>query len=177
MSVLVFVLVLIASFMRAEAGADQQERRELVFRDNILHTRNRHLRTHPGWSVAVSSGFSAVFSDGSSLFNGMFHRIDTFPVDFTGISRWTFTRTFQRDFTFVSSGVSYFAPGLFLLLVGSEESFLVRTECPRVVLWRPGDLHCRAPLPPEAWNGLTPNPPSLRFEPETSCIRADPSAN
>ena len=35
-------------------------------------------------------------------------------------------------------------------------------------------LDCRVLAPPEAWSGLTPNPLSLGFEPETSCIRADP---
>ena len=47
---------------------------------------------------------------------------------------------------------------------------------PRVVLWRPEALDCRLLIPQEACNGPTPNPPSLGFEPETSCIRADPSA-
>ena len=41
-----------------------------------------------------------------------------------------------------------------------------RTPC--AVLWRPGALDCRVPIPPEAWNGLTRNAPSLGFEPQTS---------
>ena len=41
---------------------------------------------------------------------------------------------------------------------------------PCVVLWRPEALDCRVFIPPEAWNGLTRNPPSLGFEPQTFCI-------
>ena len=41
---------------------------------------------------------------------------------------------------------------------------------PCVVLWRPEALDCRVLVPPEAWNGLTPNLPSLGFEPRTSSI-------
>ena len=52
----------------------------------------------------------------------------------------------------------------------SEESCLVRTESPCVVLWRPEALACRALIPPEACTGFTPYTPSLGFEPETSCI-------
>ena len=39
-----------------------------------------------------------------------------------------------------------------------------------VVLWRPEALDCRVLIPPETWSGLTRNPPSLGFEPQTSCI-------
>ena len=42
---------------------------------------------------------------------------------------------------------------------------------PCVVLWRPEALDCRVLIPPEALNGLTRNPPSLGYEPQTSCIR------
>ena len=50
-------------------------------------------------------------------------------------------------------------------------------EFPCVVLWRPEALDCRVLIPPEAWNWLTRNPPSLGFKTETSCILADPSAD
>ena len=43
-------------------------------------------------------------------------------------------------------------------------------ELPYVVLWRPEALDSRVLIPPEAWSGLTRNPPSLGFEPQTSCI-------
>ena len=33
-----------------------------------------------------------------------------------------------------------------------------------------GPLDCRVLIPPETWNGLTRNPPSLGFETQTSCI-------
>ena len=52
----------------------------------------------------------------------------------------------------------------------SEELLLFRMELPCVVLWRREALDCRVLLPPEAWNLLTHNPPSLRFEAQTSCI-------
>ena len=54
---------------------------------------------------------------------------------------------------------------------------MVLAEFPCVVLWRPEALDCRVLIPPEAWNGLTPNPPSLGFEPRTSRIRVYPSDN
>ena len=41
---------------------------------------------------------------------------------------------------------------------------------PCVVLWRPGALDCRVPIPPKTWNGLTHTPPSVGFEHQTSCI-------
>ena len=59
----------------------------------------------------------------------------------------------------------------FLCFFDSEESFLVLTEFPCVVLWRPEALDCRVPIPPEAWSWLTRNPPSVGLEPRTSCIR------
>ena len=40
---------------------------------------------------------------------------------------------------------------------------------PCVVLWRPDSLDCRVLIRPETWSGLTRNPPSLGFEPQTSC--------
>ena len=36
-----------------------------------------------------------------------------------------------------------------------------------VVLWMSETLDCRVRIPPEAWSGLTRNPPSLGFEPQT----------
>jgi len=61
-----------------------------------------------------------------------------------------------------------------LLLFGLGGVFSVQMDLPCMVLWGPEALHCRELIPPEAWNGLTPNPPSVGFEPRTSCIRADP---
>ena len=52
----------------------------------------------------------------------------------------------------------------------SDESFLVRMELPRAVLWRPEALDCRALIPPETRNGSARNPPSLGCEPRTSSI-------
>ena len=49
-------------------------------RGKRLHTRNRHLRNHRGFSAAFSDGFSVAFSNGSSLLSGNPQRI-TFPVD------------------------------------------------------------------------------------------------
>ena len=46
-----------------------------------MHTGNRHLKNHRGFSVAFSNGCSVVFSDGISLFSCMFKRIATCPVD------------------------------------------------------------------------------------------------
>ena len=46
-------------------------------RGNILHTRNRHLRTSRGLSVAFSNGFSVARSDGISLFGGILQRTVT----------------------------------------------------------------------------------------------------
>ena len=43
----------------------------------------------------------------------------------------------------------------------TRRSYFVRMELPCVMLWRPEALDCRMLIPPEAWNGLTPNPPSL----------------
>ena len=55
----------------------------------------------------------------------------------------------------------------------SEESsfLLVRMECPAWGSgWRPEALDCRVRFPPETSNGFTCNPPSVEFEPQTSCI-------
>ena len=52
-----------------------------ALRGKILHTRNRHLRNHRGFSVAFSNGLSVAFSNAISLFSGIFRRIITFPVD------------------------------------------------------------------------------------------------
>ena len=48
--------------------------------------------------------------------------------------------------------------------------FVVRMELPRIVFWRPEAFDCRVLILAEVWNGLTPNPQSVRFEPQTSCI-------
>ena len=48
--------------------------------------------------------------------------------------------------------------------------FLGLMELPCVMLWRPEARDCRVTIPPEAWNWLTRNPPSLGFEPRTSSI-------
>ena len=50
-------------------------------------------------------------------------------------------------------------------------AFLVLTEFPCVVLWRPEALDCRVLIPPDLWSRLIRNPPSLGLEPRTSCIR------
>ena len=70
----------------------------------ILHTRNRHLRHHRGLSVAFSNGCSVAFSNGTNFFSGMFKRIVTFPVKFTGDFKWTLICILQWNFTFASSG-------------------------------------------------------------------------
>ena len=36
---------------------------------------------------------------------------------------------------------------------------------------QPEALDCTLLVPPEAWSGLTPDPPNVIFEPRTSCIR------
>ena len=46
----------------------------------------------------------------------------------------------------------------------------IRMEVICVVLWRPAALDCRVLNPSEAWNWLPRTPPSLKFEPWTSCI-------
>ena len=82
----------------------------------LWHTRNRHLRNHRGFSVACSNGLSVAFSNGCSIHQWhfpadcRFPRIVAFPVDFRGSFQWMFRGIFQHMFTFVSSGVQYFAP-------------------------------------------------------------------
>ena len=58
-----------------------------------------------------------------------------------------------------------------MIFFDSEESFLVLTEFPCVVLWRPEALHCRVLTPTEAWSWLTRIPPSVGLEPRTSRIQ------
>ena len=63
----------------------RQQRGGLVgedLRGKILHSRNRHLGNHRGFSVAFSDGCSVACSNKSSLVSGMLQRIVTFPVDF-----------------------------------------------------------------------------------------------
>ena len=57
-----------------------------------------------------------------------------------------------------------------LMFCLTRSTFVVRMNCSFVVLWRPEALDCRVLIPPEAWNGLTPNTPRLGIEPRTSCI-------
>ena len=57
-----------------------------VIRGKILHTRNKHLGNHRGFSVAFSYGLSPVIS--------MFQRIVTFPMDFL----WIVPADFQWHF-------------------------------------------------------------------------------
>ena len=54
-----------------------------------------------------------------------------------------------------------------------EESF-DQDGMPRVVLWRPEALDCRAIIRPETWNGFTRNPPSGIRTPDLLHLRADP---
>ena len=70
-------------------------------RGKILHTRNRHLRNHGGFSVARSNGLSVAFSNGISLVGGMLQRIVTCPVDFD----WNLPMELQVAF---SNGFSLF---------------------------------------------------------------------
>ena len=60
-------------------------------RVNMLHTRNQHLRNHRGISVACSNECSVAFSNGISLFSGIFQRFVTCPVDF----HWSCPMDFQ----------------------------------------------------------------------------------
>ena len=48
--------------------------------------------------------------------------------------------------------------------------FVVRMGFLCVVLWRPEALDCGVLIPAETWSWLTRNPPSLGFEPRTSCM-------
>ena len=65
--------------------------------------------------------------------------------------------------------------GLFFVF-GLGGFCLVQVEFLCVVLWRPEALDCRALIAPEAWHWPSRNPPSLGFEPQTSCIW-EPSLN
>ena len=51
------------------------------FRGKILHTGNRHLRNHRGFSVAWANGLSVACSNIIVRVSGMFQRIVTCPVD------------------------------------------------------------------------------------------------
>ena len=62
-------------------------------------------------------------------------------------------------------------------LFWARRSLLGPDGTPCVVLWRPEALDSSVLNPPEAWSGLTRNPPSLRFEPRTSCIRGPMLSN
>ena len=53
-----------------------------IYRGKLLHTRNRHLKTHRGFSVACSNECSVAFSNIISLLSGVSQRIASFPVDF-----------------------------------------------------------------------------------------------
>ena len=64
-------------------------------RCKILHARNQHLRIHRGFSVAFPNRFSPALSNGISLISGIFKRIVTCPVDFTGIVQRTFSCIFK----------------------------------------------------------------------------------
>ena len=58
----------------SETKTGEGGKRQRADRGKILHTRNRHLGNHHGFSVA--------FSNGCSLFSGTVQRIVTFSVDF-----------------------------------------------------------------------------------------------
>jgi len=61
--------------------------------------------------------------------------------------------------------------------LGLRSAALRDAPCCRVEArrgWRPLIAGCSSLQGPEAWNGLTPSPPSLGFEPRTSRIRPDP---
>ena len=53
---------------------------------------------------------------------------------------------------------------------GACATFQIPDGMPCVLLCRPEALGCRVLIPTGAWSGLTRHPPSLGFEPHTSCI-------
>ena len=57
-----------------------------------------------------------------------------------------------------------------MIVVFYSEEPLGPDGMPWVTLWRPEALDCRAPFPPETWNGFTRNLPSVRFDLRTSYI-------
>ena len=61
----------------------------------------------PPKCLAATTEFhlSIAFSNGFVLFSGIFLRIVTCPLDFTGIVQWIFSGIFQGSFTFVISVV------------------------------------------------------------------------
>ena len=76
------------------------------FRGKILHTRNRHLRNHSGFSAVFSNGFSVTLSNGISLFSGMFKGLTLFQWIVTDICQWMFSGIFQYNVTSVTSRVN-----------------------------------------------------------------------
>ena len=80
--------------------------------------------------------------------------------------RWS-ARSWARD---LSVPAAQFRPPSLYRFLTRRNICVVRTELPCAVLWRLEAPDCRALIPPEAWNWLTRNPPSLGFGPQTSCI-------
>ena len=66
-----------------------------VGRDKRSHARNRHLRSHRGFSVALTNGFAVGFPNGLSLVSCIVQRIVTFPVDFNLNCPMDFSGIFQ----------------------------------------------------------------------------------
>ena len=65
-------------------------------RDNILHTRKRHLRNRRGFPAACS----VAFSNTASLFSSISEGLSLVQWFFTGIVQWTFNGIFQMEFHF-----------------------------------------------------------------------------
>ena len=76
----------------------------------ILHTRNRHLRNHHGFSVAFPNGFSAVCFNKVVSVSGMFERIVTFPVDFYWNCPMAFQWRFPMEFQLCAFWCVMFCP-------------------------------------------------------------------
>ena len=74
---------------------------EHQLRDNILHTRNRHLRNQRGFSVAFVNGLTVVFSNGIYSFQWYVPKDCHFSSGCLIARRfpWALTGTFQQNLT------------------------------------------------------------------------------
>ena len=74
-------------------------RRKRDGRGELLHSRNRHLRNHCGFSLALFflNYFSVAFSNRLSLVSGVFQMVATFPVDFYRKFPMTFPMVFSNN--------------------------------------------------------------------------------
>ena len=91
------------------AGARETKKQT---RGKRLHTRNRHLRNHRVFSVALSNGLSGAFSHIILLFSGIVQRIVTCRVDVHWNSPMDFQWRFPMDFHLCDFWCVTFCPEL-----------------------------------------------------------------